>query len=219
MKFIDENIERYCLEKSTIPSQNCKKLEQYTRENSEWSQMLVGEMEGSFLGFLLRAIRAKRVLEIGTYTGYSALVMAENIAEDAEIVTLDFNEETVNIGKKFWQKSPQGVKIRSVLGQALESMQRLEGKFDLIFIDADKENYVNYLDKGLELLSEHGIFVIDNCLWSGRVLNESGDESDKDASTNGIRKLNDYVKSREDLYGVLLPIRDGMFMVIRNGNF
>ena len=91
-------------------------------------------------------------------------------------------------------------------------MEHLDGPFDLIFIDADKENYVNYVERGLELLSDKGVFVIDNCLWSGRVL----DENDNEKSTIGIRNLNDFIAKRDDLYGTLLPIRDGMFMVTRN---
>lgn len=207
--FTKKEIEAYCISKSFKPSKQLNDLEDYTRSKVEMSQMLIGPLEGSVLGFLIRLNGAKRVLEFGTYTGYSALTMAENLPEDGEVYTLDINPETVEIGKKYWEQSAHGKKITSLIGPALESLSKIEGKVDLVFIDADKENYLNYLNKSLELLSPKGVIVLDNALWSGQVLNENPKES----STKALKEVNDFVANNENLYGSLLPIRDGMFLI------
>ena len=208
MRFIDKDIEDYCIEKSNQPSHYCSELETYTRENIPMSQMLVGKMEASFLGFLIKSLGVKKVLEIGTFTGYSALAMAEALPEDGSVTTLDINPETTAVAQKFWSKSRSANKINLHLGPALESLKQFSPGFDLVFIDADKENYYHYLIKCLELLSHKGVIVIDNVLWSGSVLKAPQTES-----TAGIQKLNDYVASRSDLYSTLLPIRDGMLLI------
>jgi caffeoyl-CoA O-methyltransferase len=177
--------------------------------------MLIGKMEASFIGFLLRSIGAKRILELGTYTGYSALTMAENIPEDGEIFTVDINKETVELAKNFWKQSPHGHKITSILGSGLDIIPTLTGQFDFVFIDADKRNYIDYLKLTIPLLSSQGIIVIDNVLWSGRVVpgSESSGSDLHDRNTDFIRELNDYIANEPTLYGTLLPIRDGMFLV------
>ena len=211
MKFIDQKIENYCLNKSTLPSHVCDELEKHTRENIPMSQMLVGKMEASFLGFLIKSIGVKRVLEIGTFTGYSALAMAEALPNNGTVTTLDISEESTKVAREYWSKSEVGHKIDLHIGPALESLDKLSPGFDLVFIDADKENYFNYLNKCLGLLSSRGIIVIDNVLWSGSVL-----KAPKTEATAGIQKLNDYVAGRKDLYSTLLPIRDGMLLIKRN---
>ena len=208
MNFIDKKIEDYAISKSSLPSKTLDELEIFTKENVEIPQMLIGKMEASFLGFLLRTINAKTVVEIGTYTGYSALAMAENLSSDAKIFTLDINPETTKIAQSYWDMSPHGTKIIPLLGPALETINQIESKIDFAFIDADKSNYLNYLNLCLERLSEKGMIVVDNVLWSGSVL-EKSDEN----STIGIQKMNDFVSSNENLYGTLLPIRDGMFLI------
>jgi caffeoyl-CoA O-methyltransferase len=208
MDFIPKNIHDYAVSKSNRPSESCDQLEKYTRANVDIPQMLIGQMEASFLGFLLRSIDAKRVLEVGTYTGYSALAMAEQLPEEAELITLDINPETNQVAKEYWAKSPHGNKITAILGPALESIPKLTGQFDLAFIDADKTNYSNYLKAILPLLSSRGMIVIDNVLWSGSVL-----EAAKDDSTRAIQEVNDFVTENSELYGTLLPIRDGMFLI------
>ena len=215
MQLIDKSIEDYCVSKSNIPSGDCEAIESYTRANVHGSNMLIGKMEASFLGFLLRTIGAKRVLELGTYTGYSALTMAENLAEDGEIITVDINIETVSLAKSFWAKSQHGKKINSVIGSALEVIPKLEGEFDLVFIDADKRHNIDYLKMTLPRLSRKGMIVIDNVLWSGRVVNDSETSGSQlhDRNTEFIRAVNDYVASDLNLYGTLLPIRDGMFLI------
>lgn len=209
MQFISPDIEQYAISKSTRPSSIAAELEIFTQQNMALSQMLIGQMEASLLGFLLRLIRAKRVLEIGTFTGYSALIMAENLSPTGEVHTIDINEEYVRAGEPIWRKSEHAGKIQVHVGNALDVIPGLSGKFDLVFIDADKENYLNYLQLVSERLSNRGIIVIDNVLWSGRVL----DDSDQDEQTQGIRHINDYLESSDLLYSTLLPIRDGVFLV------
>jgi caffeoyl-CoA O-methyltransferase len=198
-----------------LPSSDCDKIEEYTRENVHGAQMLIGKMEASFIGFLLRSIDAKRVLELGTFTGYSALAMAENLPSDGEVITIDINESTVLLAKKFWNQSTHGYKIKSILGSGLDILPTLKTPFDFIFIDADKRNYIDYLKLSVALLSTKGIIVIDNVLWSGKVLPSSDLNMSEhyDRNTEFIRLVNDYIASEPTLYGTLLPIRDGMFLV------
>lgn len=204
-----QDIIEYAIKNSTTPSTLCEELDQETKDTEESAQMVIGKLEASFLGFLLRSINAKRVLEFGTFTGYSALAMAESLPEDGELTTLDINPKTVEKGKKYWEKSPHGKKITSLIGSALESIQKIKGPIDMAFIDADKENYSFYLEESLKLLSPNGIIVVDNVLWSGKVL-----ESDpKESSTKAIKEFNESVKNRKDLYATFLPIRDGIFLI------
>jgi caffeoyl-CoA O-methyltransferase len=214
MQLIDPKIEEYCLAKSNLPSQDCLKIEEHTKAHVHGANMLIGKMEASFLGFLLRSIHAKRVLELGTYTGYSALAMAENLPDDGEVITLDVNEKTVELAKKFWSESAAGSKIKSILGAGLDKIPTLTGKFDLVFIDADKRNYLPYLKLVVPMLSENGIVVIDNVLWSGRVLPGAElDQEEEHRNTKFIREVNDYIVGEKNLYGTLMPIRDGMFLI------
>ena len=157
MNLVSEEINQYCSNHSTVPSSLCEELASYTRESVPMHQMLTGPLEASFLGLMIHVVGAKRVLEIGTFTGYSALAMAERLPADGEIITLDINPETNQIAKTYWNRSPHGKKIRAILGPALESMESLKGRsFELVFIDADKENYLNYLKKALPLLEPTG---------------------------------------------------------------
>lgn len=215
MQMVDKKIEEYCIAKSNLPSSDCDKIEEYTRAHIHGAQMLIGKMEASFIGFLLRSIEARRVLELGTFTGYSALTMAENLPADGEVITVDINETNVSLAKDFWQQSANGHKIKSVLGSGLDIIPTLKAPFDFVFIDADKRNYIDYLKLTVPLLSPRGIIVIDNVLWSGKVLPDTIlDASEhRDRNTEFIRMVNDYIASEPTLYGTLLPIRDGMFLV------
>jgi caffeoyl-CoA O-methyltransferase len=218
MQITDKKIEDYCISKSNIPSKDCLAVEEYTRANVHGAGMLIGKMEASFIGFLLRSIKAKRVLELGTFTGYSALTMAENLPKDGEIITVDINKETVALAKDFWSKSEHGHKIQSILGSGLEIIPTLEGKFDFVFIDADKRNYIDYLKLTVPMLSDNGMIVIDNVLWGGKVLPDAElDLSEhRDRNAEFIRAVNDFISNSANLYGTLMPIRDGMFLVQKN---
>tara|TARA_Y100001954_G_scaffold237859_1_gene303039 strand:+ start:5228 stop:5863 length:636 start_codon:yes stop_codon:yes gene_type:complete len=209
MLVTDSKIHEYCIQKSNRPSKTCQDLEEYTKNNVPYSQMLIGELEASLLGFLLRSIKAKNVLEFGTFTGYSALCMAENLPNDGLVVTLDINSETVGIAKRFWEDSAHGHKIQSIIGPALETVKTLDKTFDFIFIDADKVHYLDYLEAGLKVLSPRGIIAVDNVLWSGKVL----DQNNQDQNTQAIQKINNFISENTDVYGTLLPVRDGIFLI------
>lgn len=215
MQIVDKKIEEYCLTKSNVPSEYCLSIENHTRANVPGANMLIGKMEASFLGFLLRSIDAKRVLELGTFTGYSALAMAEHLPADGEVITVDINQSTVDIAQSFWNQSPDGKKIKSIIGSGLDIIPTLSGEFDLVFIDADKRNYIDYLKLTVPKLSKNGIIVIDNVLWSGKVLPDAeldlGVHYDK--NTEYIKLVNDYIAESKELYGTLMPLRDGMFLI------
>lgn len=209
MKFTPEDIEQYCINHSSSVSNTADELQKYTLDSVHGSQMLVGKMEAAVLQFLVKLSQAQNVLEIGTYTGYSALIMAEALPINGTVTTIDINLETTNIAKKFWQKSEHGKKITSLLGPGLEILKTLsENSYDLIFIDADKNNYPNYLQWALKHLSKNGFIITDNTLWSGNVLTQTDDKQ-----TMSIQEHNQIAKSLVSYQKVLLPIRDGMYLI------
>lgn len=210
MNWIPEEIENYCFDASSQPHRICEEIFQYTKQNVPMSIMLIGPIEAAFLGFFLKSIRARRVLEIGCFTGYSALAMAEYLPDDGEIITLDLNPDTTRIAQSYWTRSPHGKKIRSMVGPALESLKGLTGPFDFVFIDADKENYPHYFEAALSKLGPRGVIALDNALREGNVLNENPDEG-----TKAIRDLTQKIHARSDLQTCLLPIRDGLLLVQR----
>lgn len=207
MTWIPKEIEEYCISYSTRPSSIAKSLQEHTMASVHGSNMLIGEMEASVLASLIKLGRVKTILELGTYTGYSALAMAEQLPSDGKVVTIDINPHTVTIAKEYWAKSPHGSKIQSILKPGIDALADINENFDLIFIDADKNNYPNYLKWSLAHLSEHGIIVTDNTLWSGKVLNP------EDKQTESICAHNDLAKSLDGYTKTLLPIRDGMYLI------
>lgn len=218
LMMVDERINQYCIEHSSQPSSICDEIEKYTKANVYSPQMLIGKLESSLLGFLIHTAGVKRILEVGTYTGYSALAMAEQLPQDGKLITIDINSETNEIAKSFWEKSPHCSKITSILGQALDEIPKLEGDFDLVFLDADKRNYTNYFKLTVDRLSPNGMIIIDNCLWSGNVIKEEKDiREGARKSTVGIKEVNDLVAGRDDLYLSMLPVRDGMYLIRKKG--
>ncbi len=211
MNLVDKKIEDYCLLHSHRPSDICQKIEDYTWKNVAIPQMVTGAMVGSYLGFLVKAIRAKNILEVGTFTGYSALALAENT--DGNVHTIDVDEETTAIAKNFWKESKHGHKITAHIGSGIDIIPSFKEEFDFIFIDADKTNYLNYFELCFNKLAANGIMIFDNCLWSGKVLEKNGD-----ARTEYLKKLNQFLANRTDLYTTLLPIRDGLMCVTRKLN-
>jgi O-methyltransferase len=172
---------------------------------------MVGLLEGQFLGALVRSLRAKRVLELGTFTGYSSISMALALPADGRVVTCDVNEETTEIARRYAQEAGVADRIEYRTGPALESIAQLDGEFDLIFIDADKPNYLNYYESTLPKLSATGLMILDNTLWSGRV----ADPNEDDDSTQAIRAVNDRIRDDPRVENVLLTVRDGMNLVWR----
>ncbi len=207
MAFVREDIQKYAESKVSKIDPLLTDLERNTHKSMNQPQMLCGTMEGRFLKLLVQTSNAKRVLEIGMFTGYSALSMAEGLPDDGELYTLEISPEAIEFAAKYFDQSPHGKKIRVVRGPALDSIKTLDGPFDLVFIDADKENYPNYYRAILPKLKSGGLIVADNVLWGGRVLNPS------DASDHGICTFNDTVIKDDLVEGVLLTIRDGMFLI------
>ena len=202
-----EEVEEYARAHSTPPDDLLERLYAETHEKLNAPQMLTGPLEGRFLQTLVWATKARRVLEIGTYSGYSALSMAEALPDDGVVITCDGWEEANEMAKRYAAESPHGHKIDFRLGPALETIETIEGPFDLVFIDADKENYVNYFHATLPLLAERGLIALDNTLWSGRVVPGYDDGSPQ---TKAFRELNDALVADPRGVVVMLPIRDGV---------
>ena len=173
-----------------------------------------GRTVGYFLNTLVTISGAKRVLEVGTFVGYSALMMASALPEDGEVITCDVSEEFTAIARKHWARHPAGKKIDLRLAPATETLERLAPPFDLVFIDADKKNYAVYYEKALELLAPRGLIVVDNVLWAGRVLgpDDAEGEMEEDA-TRSIKSLNEIVQNDDRVVNVMLTVRDGMMLI------
>ena len=171
--------------------------------------MLTGTIEGRLLEVLVRLSGARRVLEIGTFSGYSALSMAAALPPDGRIDTCEVDERNAEVARRYFARSPHGDRITLHLGPALETIARLEGGFDLVFVDADKVNYLNYYEAVLPRLTERGLIVADNTLWSGRVARPDED----DESTRALREFNDHVRADERVVCVQLTVRDGVTLI------
>ncbi len=209
MDIVPEPIERYAEEHTSPPEPLLAELAQETRETLESPQMLTGTVEGRFLELLVYASGGRRVLELGTYSGYSSLSMAAGLAPGGRIDTCELDENRAAVAGRYIERSPYSDRIQIHLGPALETIGRLEGDFDFVFIDADKPNYVNYYEAVLPRLSERGIIAADNTLWSGRVLDDRDDEE----GTGAIRAFNEHVKSDSRVTSVMLTVRDGVTLI------
>jgi caffeoyl-CoA O-methyltransferase len=208
---VPEDIERYALEHTTPVEERMDALAEETRSTLPSPGMLSGAVEGRLLETLVFASGARRVLEFGTYSGYSALSMARALPPDGRIVTLEVSEEHATFARRHIEASPYADRIEVVLGPALESVERLDGPFDLVFIDADKGNYGNYYEAALPKLSERGLIVVDNTLWSGRVVEPPED----DETSRALAAFNDMVVADERVVCVMLTIRDGVTLIRR----
>ncbi len=206
---IDEQLEQYAEAHTTAASALLQELAAETRATMSSPQMLTGAIEGRFLELLVSGIGARRVLEIGTFTGYSALSMAEALPEGGRIDSCDIEPAHVEVARRYIARSPHAEKITIHLGPALETISGLEGEFDFVFIDADKGNYDNYYEAVLPRLSERGLIAIDNTLWSGRVLDPPDDDS------RAIAALNDKLVADERVVCVQLTVRDGVTLARR----
>jgi len=205
MDFIDENIERYAFNHTEDEGKLLAQLKEETHEKLEIPWMLTGRIEGRFLKLLVHLVQAKRVLEIGTFSGYSALSMAEALPADGRLFTCDNDPDAIAVARKYFERSDHGKKITLLEGDALKSIEQVDAPIDMVFIDADKINYLNYFNGTLPKVRPGGLIVVDNVLWSGRVL-EPKDESD-----HAINDFNRAVHNDERVEGVMLTIRDGVY--------
>jgi caffeoyl-CoA O-methyltransferase len=206
---VPDEIEAYAGAHTTPPPDLLSALAAETRETLRAPQMLTGTIEGRFLELLVFGLGAKRVLELGTYSGYSALSMAAALPEGGHIDTCEADEQHAEVARRYIAQSPHADRITVHLGPALETIERLEGEFDFIFVDADKENYGNYYEALLPRLAPRGLMAFDNTLWSGRVL----DEDDDSEGTRAIRELNDRLAADDRVVVVQLTVRDGVTLV------
>jgi caffeoyl-CoA O-methyltransferase len=206
---IPEKILQYCAAHTSKDSPECAALADETRRTTQRSRMLIGEVAGTFLSLLARSTGARRALEIGTFTGYSALKLAEGMREDGEVITCDIDPASTAIARRHWASSPHGGKITLLLGPALETIESLAGPFDIVLIDADKENYVDYWETTLPKVRSGGLVLADNVLWSGRVL----DPRDKDDAA--LAEFNRHVVRDPRVEVVMLTVRDGITLACK----
>lgn len=207
LTLVPEKIEEYAANHTTAEDALLTELAKETRAEMEWYVMQVGRIEGSFLKMLVQLTNAKRVVELGMFTGYSALMMAAGLPDDGKLITCDVDPKAEAMAKKYFAKSPHGKKIEVRMGPGLDTLKSLEPGIDLAFIDADKENYGNYYEELVRLLRPNGLIVADNVLWSGKVLDP------KDGSDKAICAFNQRVKADPRVEHVLLTVRDGMMLV------
>ena len=210
--FVSAEIEGYATAHSVVEPPHLAALAARTREQlGPRSGMMVGHLEGALLAQLVAVTGARRILEIGTFTGYSALWMASALPADGSIVTCDISEEHVAIARAAFAGHEDGAKIDSRLGPALDTIASLDGPFDLVFIDADKSTYDAYFEAVLPKLAAGGVILVDNVLWRGQVLAGSSD----DADTAALIAFNDKVRDDRRVVAVMLPIRDGITVIRR----
>jgi caffeoyl-CoA O-methyltransferase len=207
MHFISQELEDYIEQHSEKEPELLAALNKETYQKILLPRMLSGHFQGRVLSMLAKLIRPVNILEIGTYTGYSALCLCEGMQENGQLHTIDIKEELVDFQRKHFDKSPWGNQIMQHLGEAVDIIPTLDIKFDLVFIDADKENYLNYFELIVPIMNKGGIILSDNVLWSGKVLEPL---SPKDISTKVLLEYNQLLKEDPRVETVLLPIRDGL---------
>jgi caffeoyl-CoA O-methyltransferase len=211
---VPEEIERYAEAHTTPPTGLLAELAAETQATLRAPQMLTGAIEGRLLELLVFASGARRVLELGTYSGYSALSMAAGLPADGQIDTCELDPEHAEVARRYIARSPYADRITVHVGPALETIERLEGTFDFVFIDADKVNYLNYYEALLPRLTERGLIAVDNTFWSGQVL----DGEDTSESTVALREFNERAVADERVTCVQLTVRDGVTLIRRVGS-
>ena len=206
MIFIDEKILEYSIKNSDPPSTLLNDLERETNLKILQPRMLSGNFQGRFLSFLSKISKPKSVIEIGTYTGYSALCIAEGLDPNGVIHTIDNNEELTYIQNKYFEKSNYRSNIKQYTDDAIKILPKLNITFDFAFIDADKINYINYFEIIIKKMKKGGLIVSDNVLWSGKVL----EENSQDEETEMLKKFNSMLKKDKRITNLIVPLRDGL---------
>lgn len=208
MLIINSEAEAYCTSISDPEPSILKEIRRDTNANVLQPRMLSGHFQGRLLSVLSHLVSPKQVLEIGTYTGYSAICLAEGLADGGKVITIDVNEELEDRINENILKAGFQDKIRHIVGDALELIPTLKGDFDLVFIDANKRNYEHYFDLIIDKVNPNGLIISDNVLWDGKVY----DEKSKDLTTKALRKYNLKLKEDKRIQKVLLPLRDGLMV-------
>jgi predicted O-methyltransferase YrrM len=212
MEFLDPDLEKYIETHTESENELLYKINRETHSEVLKPRMLSGHLQGRVLSMLSHMIQPKYILEIGTYTGYSALCLAEGLKDEGQLITLDVNEELADRAKEYFQSSEYANKIEMKIGKALEIIPTLNNVWDIVFIDADKSNYLNYYKLCIDQVKKGGYILIDNVLWSGKVLEKNRKKLDKD--TEIILEFNEFVQQDDRVQNVLFPIRDGL-MILR----
>jgi len=207
MNFLPEKIDSYAIEHSQREPELLQQLYRETWQKVLIPQMISGPFQGRVLSMLSKIVSPKNILEIGTYTGYSGLCLAEGMTKEGSLHTIDYNEELHDIQQKYFNQSKWKTQIHSYIGNALEVIPQIDVMFDLVFIDADKKNYLNYLNCILPKLNQGAIILSDNVLWYGKVAEIA---NEKDTDTLALQTYNRYINEHPLLESILLPIRDGL---------
>ncbi len=211
MEFLDPKLSQYSEDHTSPENDLLKELNRETYANVLIPRMLSGHLQGRVLSMFSKMIRPKTILEIGTYTGYSALCLAEGLADNGTLITIDVNEELEDMTRRYFDKSPFKNNIEFHIANALDVVPQIDKSIDLVFIDADKENYSNYFDLVIDKMPSGGIIIADNVLWSGKVLDEK--QLTKDDETKALDAFNKKIHLDERVENVLMPIRDGLMVV------
>lgn len=210
MDFISDDVMTYAINHTQDESNLLKALNKETHQKILQSRMISGHFQGRVLSFISQLIRPETILEIGTYTGYATLCLAEGLTKNGKIHTIEINEELIDFQKKYFDKSKFKNQIFTHIGDAIDIIPKLKLKYDLIFLDADKANYPNYMEMVVPKLKKGGVLVADNVLWNGKVLDYQ--QKRDDMETKGIKLFSELVKKNSSLQTILLPIRDGLMM-------
>lgn len=211
MNFIDINLENYCIKNSNSIPEYLIELERTTHQSTLAPQMLSGPLMGRFLSFISMIKKPKCIVEIGTFTGYSALCLAEGLAPDGFLHTFEINDELEPLIRRFFEQSPFTDRLRLHVGAAERLLPEMDLDIDLAFLDAGKMMYSDHFELIMEKLKPGGIILVDNVLWSGKVLTKSDDEE-----TKALQAFNDRIRNDERCYKIMLPIRDGITLVQKN---
>ena len=209
MDIVPADIERYAVAHTSSPTEALLALAEETDRTLDAPQMMVGALEGRVLEMLVFATAPHRVLEIGTYSGYSSISMAPGLPEGGSIITCELSEQHAEVARRHIAAAGYSDRIEVLVGRAIDSLSDLSGPFDFVFIDADKGSYIDYYEAVLPKLSERGMIAADNTLWSGRVI----DPSDQEADTLAIRAFNDHVAADDRVVNVMLTVRDGITLI------
>ncbi|OYU97423.1 MAG: methyltransferase [Bacteroidetes bacterium B1(2017)] len=216
MEFLSEELQHYCEQHSSAEPEVLQKLNRYTHARVLQPRMLSGHLQGRFLSMISKLHKPKSILEIGTYTGYSAICLAEGLQEGGKLITIDVNPELEDLVMSFVKEAGYENKIQHIIGDAYQIIRTLPQTFDLVFIDADKSSYSKYYDLIIDKLTPGGLILADNVLWSGKVVDEKSLAKDKD--TQLIDAFNKKLQSDPRIECMLLPLRDGMMMGLRRGS-